>query len=127
MCQKVGSRLLMAINKQNNRHTKLPQTHIAFIMPCTKSIGSRHNSGTGNNQGRQRTTPRDNRCFNRKDIHSKSNKLSSLVIYVPSPLNNSIINTPQLSLVRQESSSSSHTTTPELQASSITSRNSPDS
>ena len=38
-----------------------PQNHIAFIMPSFKGIGSRHKSGTGNNQGRQQTTPRDNR------------------------------------------------------------------
>ena len=50
---KFGSRILMAINKQNNRHTIPPQTHISFIMPYFKGIGSRHKSGTGNNQGRQ--------------------------------------------------------------------------
>ena len=36
----------MAINKQNNRHTKPPQTHIAFIMPRPKIIGSCHKSVT---------------------------------------------------------------------------------
>ena len=30
----------MTINKQNNRHTISPQTHIVFIMPCPKGIGS---------------------------------------------------------------------------------------
>ena len=44
------------MNKQNNRHTTPPQTHIAFIVPRPKGIGSRHKSGTGKNQGRQRTT-----------------------------------------------------------------------
>ena len=52
---------LMAIKKQNNSHTTPPQIHIAFIMPRPKGIGSRYKSGTGNNQGRQQTTPRDNR------------------------------------------------------------------
>ena len=79
-------------------------------MPRPKGIGSRHKSGTGKNQGRQRTTPRDNRCFNCKDSHSKSNELSSPVIPVPPPLNNSVINPPQLSSVRQQSSRSSQNT-----------------
>ena len=46
--------------KQNNKHTTPPQTHTAFIMPRFKGIVSRHKSGTGNNQGRQQTNPRDN-------------------------------------------------------------------
>ena len=100
----------MAIDKQNNSHTTPPQTHIAFIMPRPKGIGSRHKSGTGNNQGRQRTTPRDNRCFNHNDCHSKINKLSLPVISVSLPLNNSVINPPQLSSVCQQSSSSSQNT-----------------
>ena len=98
---KVGSYLLMSMNKQNNRHTKPPQTHIAFIVPRPKGIGSRHKSETGKNQGRQRTTPRDNRFFNSKDSNSNSNEMSSPVIYVPPPLNDSVINPPQLSLVCQ--------------------------
>ena len=73
---KIGSHLLMAINKQNNRHTILPQTDILFIMPCPKGIGSHHKSGKGKNQGRQQTTPRYNRCFNRNNRHSKRNELS---------------------------------------------------
>ena len=49
----------MAIDKQNNRHTISPQTHIVFIMTRSKKgIGRCHKSGTGNNQGLQRTTPR---------------------------------------------------------------------
>ena len=83
--------------QQNNRHTTPPQTHIAFIMPRPKGIGRYHKSGTGNNQGRQQKTPHDNRCFNWKDSHSKSNDLSSPVISVSPPLNNSVINPPQLS------------------------------
>ena len=79
-------------------------------MLCPKGIGSRHNSGTGNNQVRQRTTPRDKRCFNHKGIHSKSNELSSTVIPVPPPLNNSVINPHQLSSVCQQSSISSQDT-----------------
>ena len=100
----------MAINKKNNRHTTPPQTHIAFIVPRFKVIGSRHKSGTGNNQGRQQTTPCDNRCSNCKDSHSKINKFSSLVISVSPPLNNSVINPYQLSSVFQQSSISSHNT-----------------
>ena len=86
--QTIGSHLFLVINKQNNRHTTPPQTHIAFIMPRPKGIGSCHKSGTGNNQGKQKTTPRDNRCFNRKDSYSNRNKLSSPVIPVTPPLNN---------------------------------------
>ena len=62
--------------KQNNRHTTPSQTHIAFIMPRSKGIGSCHKSWTEKNQGRQWTTPRDNWWFNRNDCHSKCNKLS---------------------------------------------------
>ena len=108
--QNFGSKLLMAIKKQNNRHTTPPQTNIAFTMPLPKGIVSRHKSGAGNNQGRQRTTPRDNRCFNCKYSHSKRNELSSPVISVSPPLNNLVINTPQLSSVCQQSSRSSHNT-----------------
>ena len=106
--QKVGFHLLLATNKQNNRLITPPQTHIAFIMLCPKGIGSRHKSGAWNNQGRQETTLRDNQFFNHKYSHSKSNKLSSPVIYVPPPLNNSVINPPQLYSVFQQSSSSSN-------------------
>ena len=108
--QNVGSHLLFAINKQNNRHTTTPQTHISFIMSCPKGVGSRHKSETGNNQGRQWTTPCDNRCFNLKYIHSKINELSSPVISVPLPFHNSFINPPQLSSVCQRSSRSSQNT-----------------
>ena len=106
----MGSHLLMAINKKNNRHTTPPQTHIAFIVPRFKVIGSRHKSRIGNNQGRQRMTPRDNRCFNCNDCQSKSNKLSLTVISVSPPLKNSVINPYQLSSVRQQSSRSSQNT-----------------
>ena len=109
--QNVGSCLLMAIKRQNNRHTTLPRTHIAFIMPHPKGIGSRHKSWTGNNQGRQRNNPCDNWWFNCKEIHSKSNDLSSPVIYVPPQFISSVINPPQLSLVRQQSSRSSQNST----------------
>ena len=71
-------------------------------MTIPKGIGGHHKNGTGNNQGRQQTTPLDNRCFNRKDSHSKINELSSPVIPVSPPLNNSVINPPQLSSVRQQ-------------------------
>ena len=93
-------------------HTTPTQTHIAFIVPRPKGISSHHT--------------RDNWCFNCKYSHSKSNEFSSLVIPVPPPLNDSFINPPRLSLVRQQSSSSSQNTTPESQASSISGRTSAD-
>ena len=71
-------------------------------------------------------TPHDNRCFNSKDSNSKSNELPSLVIPVPTPLNDSFINTPHISSVLQKSYIYSHNTTHELQASSIPSQTSPD-
>ena len=108
--QKVGSRLLMAIYKQNNRHATPPQTHIAFSMPGFKGIGSRHKSGIVNNQSTQWKTPHDNRCFNRNKSHSKSNKLLLTVISISLSLNNSVINPPQMSSFCQQSSRSSHFT-----------------
>ena len=90
-------------------HTISPQTHILFVMPRSKKgLGRCHKSGTGNNQGRQRTTPCDNRGFNRNDCHSKSIDMSLPVISVSLPLNNSVINAPQLSSVCHQSSRSSH-------------------
>ena len=56
----------------------------------------------------------------------KRNELSSPVIPVRHPLNNSVINPPQLSLVHKQSSRSSHNTIHELQASSIPGWTSPD-
>ena len=56
-------------------------------MSLPKGIGSRQKSVTGNNQVRQQTTPCDDRCFNLKDSHSKSNDFSSPVIPLPPPLN----------------------------------------
>ena len=101
----------MAIDKQNNRHTISPQTYIVFIGPRSKKgLGICHKSGTGNNQGRRRTNPHDNRGFNCNDCHSKSNDFSLPLISVSLPLNNSVINPPQLSSVFQQSSRSSHNT-----------------
>ena len=60
------------------------------------------------NQGRRRTTPIDNRGFNCNDCHSKSIEMSLPVIYVSLPLNNLVINPPQLSSVCHQSSRSSH-------------------
>ena len=58
--KKIGSHLMMAIDKPNNRHTISPQTHIVFIMPLpNKGLGRCHKSGTRNNRGGRRTTPRD--------------------------------------------------------------------
>ena len=96
--------------QKNNRHTTPPQTHIAFIMPRPKGIGRCHKSGTCNNQGRKKTTPHHSRCYNRKESHSKRNEFSSPVISICPTLNNSVINTPQLSLVGQQSSRSSKNT-----------------
>ena len=107
--KKFGSHLMMAIDKQNNRHTISSQTHIVFIMPRSKKgLGRCHKSDAGKNQGSRRRTPRDNQGFNRNNCHSKSIKMSLLVIYVSLPLNNLVINTPQLSSVCQQSSRSSH-------------------
>ena len=100
----------MAINKKNNRHTTPPQTHIALIMPLSKGIGLCHRSGTWNNKGRQRTTPCDKQYSNRKEIHSKSKDFLSLVLSIYPPLKNPVINPLQLSLVSQQSSSSSQNT-----------------
>ena len=87
-------------------HTISPQIHILFIMPRSKKgLGRCHKSGTGNNQGRQQTTPHNNRVFNHNDCHSKSIKMSLPVISVSLPLNNSVIDSPQMSLVCQHSKS----------------------
>ena len=71
-------------------------------------------------------TPRYNRCFNSKDSNLKSYYFSSLVIPVPPPLNDSVINPPHISPVHQQSSSSPHNTTHELQDSSKPAQDSPD-
>ena len=96
--------------QKNSRHTKPPQTHISFIVPRPKGIGSRHKIKTGNNQVRKQITPHDNLCYNRKESHSNINELSSTLISVSTPLNNLVINPPQLSSVGQQSSRSSHNT-----------------
>ena len=85
-------------------------TNSYFIRHATskKGVGRCHKSVTGNNQGRRRTTPRDNRGFNRNGYHSKSIGMSLPVISVSLPLNHSVINPPQLSSVCQQSSRSSH-------------------
>ena len=89
-------------------HRWYPQTHILFVVPRSKKgLGRCHKSGTGNNQGRRRTTPRDSRGSNCNNCHSKSIEISLPVIYVSLLLNNSVINTPQLSLFCQQSSRSS--------------------
>ena len=72
-----------------------------------KGLGRCHKSGTGNNKGSWRTTPRDNRGSNYNDCHSKSIETSLTAISVYLPLNNSVINPPQLSSVCQQSSRSS--------------------
>ena len=117
--QNICSQILLDINKQNNSHRTLPQTHIAFILPCPKGIGSRHRIGTGNNRGRKQTTPCDNRCFNSKDSHSKRNAFSLSVIPVLPPLNDSVIIPPQLSSVCQQSYTSAQKKTLDSQAYSI--------
>ena len=100
---------MMEIDKWNIRYTISSKTHILFVMPRSKKVlGRCHKSGTGKNQGRWRTTPRNNRGFNCNDFHSKSIDMSLPVIYVSLPLNNSVINPPQMSSVCQQSSRSSH-------------------
>ena len=85
-------------------HTISPQTHILFIMPRSKKgLGRWHKSGTGNNQGIRRTNPHDNRGSKSNDCHSKSIETSLPVISVSLPLNNSVINPPQMSSVCQHS------------------------
>ena len=87
-------------------HTISPQTNILFIMPHSKKgIGRWHKRGTGNNQGRRRTTPRDNQVSNRNNCHSKSIEMSLTAISVYLPLNNSVINPPQMLSVCQHSKS----------------------
>ena len=71
-------------------------------------------------------TPCDNKYLDSNHINSKSNELSSPVIPTLPPWNDSVINSTQLSSVRQKSSSSSPNTTHDLQASSIPGRTSPD-
>ena len=71
-------------------------------------------------------TPCDNQCLNSNHSNSKSNDLSSLVIPMLPSWNDSFINPTRMSYVCQQSSSSSHNTTHELQASSIPGRTSPD-
>ena len=73
-----------------------------------KGLGGCHKIGTGNNQGRPRTTVSVYWGFIRKEYHSKSIEMSLPVIYVSITLNNSVINPPQLSLVCHQSSRSSH-------------------
>ena len=87
--------------------------------PQLFSVGQQSSRSSQNN-------PCDNRCFNRKDRNSKSNEFSSPVIPVPPPLNDSVINPHQLSLVHQHSFSSSQNKTSESQASLIPVRTSPD-
>ena len=73
-----------------------------------KGLGRCHKSGTGNNQGRPQTTPLDNEGFICKDYHSNSIEMSLPVISVSLPLNNAVINPPQLSSVCHQSSMFSH-------------------
>ena len=94
----------------NNSAIHPPQLSLV----CQQSSRSSHN------------TPRDNRCLNSNHSNSKSNELSSPVIPMLPPWNDSVINPTQPSSFRQQSSSSSHNTTHELQASSIPGRTSPD-
>ena len=57
------------------------------------------------NQGRQRTTPHDNQVSNSNNCHSKSIETSLTAISIYLPLNNSVINPPQMSSVFQHSKS----------------------
>ena len=71
-------------------------------------------------------TPHDSKCLGSNQSNSKSNELLSPVIPMLPPCNDPFINPTQLSLVHQQSSSSSLNTTHDLQASSIPGRTSPD-
>ena len=71
-------------------------------------------------------SPRDDKFLNSNQSNPKSNELSSPVISMLPPWNDTFINPTQLSLVYQQSSRSSPNTTHELQASSIPGRTSPD-
>ena len=64
-------------------------------------------------------THSDNNSLNSNHSNSKSNELSSPVIPILTPWNDPFINPTQMSLVRQQPSSSSPNTMHELQASSI--------
>ena len=87
-------------------YTISPQTNILFIMTRSKKgLGRWHKRGTGNNLGRRRTNPCDNQVSNRNDCHSKSIETSLTAIYVYLPLNNSVINPPQMLSVCQPSKS----------------------
>ena len=97
-----------------------PQFNNVFINPSQLSSIRQQSFKSSHN------TPRDNRCFNIKDSNSKRNEFPSPVIPVPPTLNDSVINRTHLSSVRKQSSRSSHNSTHELQASSITGRTSPD-
>ena len=81
---------------------------------CQKSSRSSHN------------TPRDNQCLNSNHSNLNINELSSPVIPMLPPWNDTVINPTQLSSVCQQSSRSSHNATHELQASSMPGRTSPD-
>ena len=97
-----------------------PTLNNSVINPLQMSLVRQQSSRSSQN------TPSYNRCFNSKDSNSKSNEWSSPVIPVPPPLNYSLINPPHISLVRQQSSSSSHNITHALKYSSIPSWTSPD-
>ena len=81
-----------------------------------KGFGRCHRSGTGNNKGLTRTTTRNIRVYNRNNCHSKSIETSLTAISVNLPLNNSVINPPQMSSVCQHSKSNelSSTVIPKL-------------
>ena len=104
-----------------SKSNELSSPVISFSPPSNNSvINPPQLSLVGQQSSRySQSTPCDNRCFNIKESTSKSNEFSSLVIPVPTSLNDSVINPPQISSVFQQSSISSQNTTPELQASSI--------
>ena len=96
-----------------------PLNNSVINPPQLFSVGQQSSSSS-------QSTPRYNRLFNSKESNSNRKWLSSPVIHVPLPLNDSVIDPPQLSSVRQKSSRYSHNTTYEFQASSIPGWDSPD-
>ena len=110
-------------SKSNNFSSPVISVSLPFnnsvINPSQLSLVLQQSSRSSHN------TPCDNRCFNSKYSNSKSNELPSPVIHVPPPLNDSVINPTQLSLVRQQSPRYSYNTTHELRASSRPGRTSP--
>ena len=110
----------------NSNNFSLPVMYVSPPLNHSVINPSHLSSGCQQSSRSLYNTPHDNQCFNRKDSNSNINDLTPPLITVTPPFNDSVINTTQLSLVGQQSSSSSHNTTHEFRASSIPGRTSPD-